>query len=45
MTFVDDLLLQAFLPFSLLKYLAGSVTLPFRGVGVGFEEKNLRIMF
>ena len=37
---------SAFLSLSFLTYLAGFVRLPFRDVGVGFEEPHLRfIMF
>ena len=45
--FVDDffLPLEATLPFILFSYFAGFVALPFRGVGVGFEEPHLRLMF
>ena len=49
MASVDDLFLPLktrppFLSFS-WTYLAGFVALPFRDVGVGFEEPHLRLMF
>ena len=49
MAFVDDLFLPlrarpCFLPLFLTN-LVGFVASPFRGVGVGFEEPHLRLMF
>ena len=49
MAFVDDLFLSFTARPSVLSYflayLAGFVTLPFKRVGVGFEEPHLRLMF
>ena len=50
MAFVDGLFLPlraraSFLSFLVLSYLFGFVASPFRGVGVGFEEPHLRLVF
>ena len=47
MAFVDDLFLhlKARSSFHFFAYFAGFVALPFRGMGVGFEEPHLRLMF
>ena len=44
MAFVDDLFLLG-LPLIFVPYFASFVALPFRGVGVGFEDPHLRLMF
>ena len=49
MAFVDDLVLplkaRPFPSFLFLTYLAGFVSLPFRGVGAGSEEPHFRLTF
>ena len=50
MAFVDDLFLSLtarplFFVFFFVASLVGFVTSPFRGVGVGFKEPHLRLMF